>query len=170
MNGSDVTQKCVICFQLINQDEDSSGCTICQLPICNNCYTYKSNSNSPKCLQCNQVMSWKRSLVSKCEKCKLYVECFWFCFFCYTKACCNCFPTQKNYCGGLHEMDRVELEDFGIDDYCDCIQRYYLKFRRKSEIFCIKCRNVFTNNYLSCNRCLYNICDSCNVKHDWNVV
>ena len=112
-----------------------------------------------KC-KCGQNLFWKRGIYTKCNKCNVFISCFWFCFFCKKSFCANCFKTYSNKCGLMHELNEVCLEDnininkLKVKDLFN--NKILIKFN------CDVCRNKFFSRFFYCSRCNFVKCYKCN--------
>ena len=137
--------KCWDCFVCIRCKEETE-----KIMMVN--YKYKC--------KCGQNLFWKRGIYTKCNKCNVFISCFWFCFFCKKSFCANCFKTYSNKCGLMHELNEVCLEDnininkLKVKDLFN--NKILIKFN------CDVCRNKFFSRFFYCSRCNFVKCYKCN--------
>ena len=80
---------------------DSYICKICSKELQNiNFVKYKCN--------CGSHLYWRKGLYKKCDKCKIFKNCFWSCFFCKKFFCIKCYSTFHNKCGLMHELSEIK--------------------------------------------------------------
>ena len=114
-----------------------------------------------KC-NCGNFLFWRRGLGTICEKCKIFNNCFWICFFCKKMYCVNCFKTFKNKCGLMHELNEICLDDnqntninkIKVKDIF--INKILIRFN------CDVCKNKFFSRFFHCSRCNFIKCYKCN--------
>ena len=115
-----------------------------------------------KCF-CGEFLFWRRGLLTVCDKCKEFNNCFWICFFCKKKFCVNCFKTFINKCGLMHELKEICLDDvhdninktkYKVKDIL--INKILMRFN------CDVCKNKFFSRFFYCSRCNFIKCYKCN--------
>ena len=114
-----------------------------------------------KC-KCGNFLFWRRGLYSICNKCQIFNNCFWICFFCKKLYCANCFKTFKNKCGLMHELNEICLDEnhninpnkIKVKDIF--INKILIRFN------CDICKNKFFSRFFYCSRCNFIKCYKCN--------
>ena len=119
----------------------------------------KNFLTSYKC-KCGQYLFWRRGLYTICNKCNIFNNCFWICFFCKKSFCVNCFKTFRYKCGLMHELNEVCLDD-NIN-----INKIKVKDLFNNKILirfnCDVCKNRFFSRFYYCSRCNFIKCYKCN--------
>ena len=114
-----------------------------------------------KC-KCGNFLFWRRGMYKICNKCNLFNNCFWICFFCKKSYCVKCYKTFQNKCGLMHELKEICLDD----DRNISINRVKVKDLFVNKILirfnCDVCKNKFFSRFFHCSRCNFNKCYKCN--------
>jgi hypothetical protein len=151
-------------------------CNICDISICVKCWDQYGNYYPMKCNICKYELLWRRCFYDKCKKCAKNAECYWKCFFCNLSFCVNCINPTKGYCGDLHKLEYLDLNNIKkINEYNLLHQNSYsgssqnnLRFKNfindsisQMKGNCSHC-SYFCNSEMSyCKRCLYQKCPTC---------
>ena len=155
-------KECVICSNSIS--DKGYGCNICEFPLCSQCNKLRVSVETKKCDKCKTEFYWKRSTVSKCEKCHKTKECFWFCKFCLESFCAECIKTNSDYCGANHLLEVVQLNSnyFGELDFQEDKESFWSQMTQIYHYpICSLCQNLFPQSYKICKRCNYVVCNLC---------
>ena len=146
-------------------------CKYCKEQICSKCAEGAAGRQN-SCFNCNNELTWRKCIYSTCDRCHKLVECFYYCICCDYSICINCSNLPKNMCGGLHELEEIDLS-----------KNYYHKDNSgENKVF----KNIFCYNHevsfggkcswcnttigkkkvFACLRCSLFLCEKCVKKNN----
>ena len=162
--------KCLICNK--SNVFPYYECKYCKEQICSNCCSgVTSRQNS--CFNCNNEITWRKCIYTFCDRCHKLSDCFYYCICCDYSICLNCSSLPKKLCGGLHNLEEIDLmKDYFIDNnqternnifnkiYC---YNYEVLFNGK----CSLCNSTIGKKKIwACLRCSFFLCENCFTKDD----
>lgn len=146
-------------------------CKYCKEQICSNCAS-GAEGRQNSCFNCNNELTWRKCIYSTCDRCHKLVECFYYCICCDYSICLNCSNLPKNMCGGLHELEEIDLSK----TYCHKDNSGENKVLKN--IFCYnhevsfggKCSwcntTIGKKRVYACLRCSLFLCEKCIKKNN----
>ena len=124
--------------------------------ICSKCSPatqFRENS----CSNCNNELTWRRNIYTKCYNCNDFKEYFYYCVFCDYFICLSCSNMPYNVCGGMHPIEEIDKNKVN-NIYC---YNFLIRYDGK----CCYCNiNNIENQIWGCLRCCLFLCENCKIK------
>ena len=133
--------KCFICNKANNFPYYE--CKHCKEQICSDCAS-DSSTRQNSCFNCNNELTWRKCIYTKCNRCNKICDCFFYCICDDYSICINCSNLPKKMCGALHKLEEIDL----MENYCftDKINQEKL-----NNIYCYNYEFLFNGKCSWCN-------------------
>jgi hypothetical protein len=155
--------KCFICNKANNFPYYE--CKHCKEQICSDCAS-DSSTRQNSCFNCNNELTWRKCIYTKCNRCNKICDCFFYCICDDYSICINCSNLPKKMCGALHKLEEIDL----MENYCSTDQ---INQEKINKIYCYNYEVLFNGKCSWCNstigkikiwaclRCSLFLCDKC---------